>query len=372
MPHHTGVDLILGSDVMIPAGIRLNLYNSTARLPDEVEIPLIKSRSAWLTEPTYGDRVSDGPTESLRRDRAEAAVTPTKSVRYRLHKSVTTEPADDSVRYEPAESAGDDPARSPGVEAVDSLICNEIEVSDVALADDPEEDLRLRFVAAMAMCEDECITAVDNSATYPAEFECSANEIGLEDYAHELAFLPDLTDSASPVLDYGGSNMLPVVLLARRGQRVLAVMMTLRAREISAFVCTLGHFEWLRIPFGLTNAPMIYQRIFDNALWGYVQPRGGWASYAEKVRRAEAASATQRGRLSDPDQPTPDSVNSATKFKADHRALVESDPLQDLVNSPESDMFTNGEPDESTLTPVFHRRPFADNIWFGARRSKTV
>ncbi|GMF53028.1 unnamed protein product [Phytophthora fragariaefolia] len=65
MPHHAGVDLILGTDFMIPAGIRLDLYNSTARLPDEVEILLIKSRSAWLTEPTYGDRVSDRPAESL-------------------------------------------------------------------------------------------------------------------------------------------------------------------------------------------------------------------------------------------------------------------------------------------------------------------
>ncbi|GMF62252.1 unnamed protein product [Phytophthora fragariaefolia] len=65
MPHHAGVDLILGTDVMIPAGKRLGLYNATARLPDEVEIPLVMSRSAWFTEPTYGDRVSDGPAESL-------------------------------------------------------------------------------------------------------------------------------------------------------------------------------------------------------------------------------------------------------------------------------------------------------------------
>ncbi|GMF17649.1 unnamed protein product [Phytophthora fragariaefolia] len=338
---------------------------------------------------------------------------------------------------------------------------------------------------------------VDNSATDPAEFECSANEIDLEDYTHELAFLPDLTDSASTVLDYGGSNVvysahtpsqreklvkvlkvqegimiasgnalpppaygaicdidvqghkpikqrtrrvplkhlkklyelfkgllmagliafsnspwaLPIVIVLKKNgvdirlcidYKMLdaitvlmeyamplvddlltelesylwfcsldaasgfwAVMMTQRAREISAFVCALGHFEWLRMPFGLKNAPMIYQRIIDNALWGYVQPRGGWASYAEKVRRAEAASATQRGRLNDSNQPTPDSVNSATKFDGDHRALAESDPLQDLVNSPESDMFANGEPDESTLTPVFDRRSFVDDICFG-------
>ncbi|GMF63245.1 unnamed protein product [Phytophthora fragariaefolia] len=409
MPHHAGVDLIRGTDFMIPAGIRLDLYNSTARLPDEVEIPLIKSRHlrvlgaqnqgldtdrahssrdkltrvlltnangkpVWcpdhfpvilwaphgelppddgyvrLNSAKYSDwqvlayeagmdkdllkreqrlyaaclarqppaverrqyavpkdvmkrtprRVDNGEAEltcaqqrelleraaaasaETANDRTEAAVTFTNSTRDGLHKSETTEPtADDSVRYESAESAGDDSASSVqavatsceltdchiadpagaaqtdaagcddgpnagaahqsrlGVtileakspdqvserkhpsaelsadskekslvrEAIDSLLSNEIEVSDVALADGPEEDLRLRFVAAMAMCEGESITVVDNSATDPAEFESSANEIDLEDYAHQLVFLPALTDSASAVLDYGGSNV---------------------------------------------------------------------------------------------------------------------------------------------------------------------
>ncbi|OWZ19632.1 hypothetical protein PHMEG_0006084 [Phytophthora megakarya] len=37
-----------------------------------------------------------------------------------------------------------------------------------------------------------------------------------------------------------------------------AIVMTMRARMTSAFVCALGHFEWLRKPLGLKNAPMIY------------------------------------------------------------------------------------------------------------------
>ncbi|OWZ08927.1 hypothetical protein PHMEG_00018454 [Phytophthora megakarya] len=57
---------------------------------------------------------------------------------------------------------------------------------------------------------------------------------------------------------------------------IWAVMMTERARKVSAFVCALGHFEWRRMPFGFKNATMIYQRMMDNALWGFVQPKGGW------------------------------------------------------------------------------------------------
>ncbi|KAE8964204.1 hypothetical protein PR001_g29132, partial [Phytophthora rubi] len=50
-----------------------------------------------------------------------------------------------------------------------------------------------------------------------------------------------------------------------------AVPMTLRAKHISAFICPLGHFQWTRMPFGLKNAPLIYQQMLDNCLWGFVR-----------------------------------------------------------------------------------------------------
>ncbi|OWY91661.1 LOW QUALITY PROTEIN: reverse transcriptase [Phytophthora megakarya] len=56
--------------------------------------------------------------------------------------------------------------------------------------------------------------------------------------------------------------------LSGYGQRVL-VPMTDRSRLISAFVTPFGLFEWLRMPFGLCNAPRIYQRLIDNALYGF-------------------------------------------------------------------------------------------------------
>ena len=44
-----------------------------------------------------------------------------------------------------------------------------------------------------------------------------------------------------------------------------------RARSISAFITPSGLFEWLRMPFGLENAPQVYQRLIDNALYVYLK-----------------------------------------------------------------------------------------------------
>ncbi|KAL4109211.1 hypothetical protein PRIC1_000914 [Phytophthora ramorum] len=49
------------------------------------------------------------------------------------------------------------------------------------------------------------------------------------------------------------------------------VSMTERARKISACVTPFGLFEWTRMPVGLKNAPQIYQRLIDNALYGHLR-----------------------------------------------------------------------------------------------------
>ncbi|GMF29412.1 unnamed protein product [Phytophthora fragariaefolia] len=64
MDHGAGVDVVLGTDFMIPVGVRLDLFHAAARLPDEVEIPLINTqRMAGTRE--EGPHVPDGPTEVL-------------------------------------------------------------------------------------------------------------------------------------------------------------------------------------------------------------------------------------------------------------------------------------------------------------------
>ncbi|POM66574.1 Hypothetical protein PHPALM_17546 [Phytophthora palmivora] len=145
-----------------------------------------------------------------------------------------------------------------------------------------------------------------------------------------------------------------------------AAMMTQRARKISAFVCALGHFEWLRMPFGLKNAPMIYQRMIDNALWGFVQPKGGWSQFTKAMRGAEEQTMDARTvATEDSNQHSEASPRARTKFEADRESSTVMNAVSLLVNSPTGDMFANGESDESSLVPVFDRRSFVDDICFG-------
>ncbi|KAG3122945.1 hypothetical protein PI126_g23924 [Phytophthora idaei] len=44
LPHNAGVEVVLGMDLVIPAGVRLNLYRPTAMLPGETTLTLLKSK----------------------------------------------------------------------------------------------------------------------------------------------------------------------------------------------------------------------------------------------------------------------------------------------------------------------------------------
>ena len=52
--------------------------------------------------------------------------------------------------------------------------------------------------------------------------------------------------------------------------RLWVMEMTERAWMISSFITPSGLYEWLRMPFGLRNAPQIYQHMVDNAWYGYL------------------------------------------------------------------------------------------------------
>ncbi|OWY91911.1 reverse transcriptase, partial [Phytophthora megakarya] len=119
-----------------------------------------------------------------------------------------------------------------------------------------------------------------------------------------------------------------------------AVPMTARAQLISAFICPLGHFQWKRMPFGLKNAPLIYQQLLDNCLWGFV-----------RLPRDEE-------RLFDPEISPGDPVAQVSQGTEPQGAVV-SRTSTDTV-------FQQNRVAPEQMGPVLSRSSYIDDIIYGA------
>ncbi|GMF23359.1 unnamed protein product [Phytophthora fragariaefolia] len=473
MDHYAGVDLILGPDFMVPAGIHLDLYNSQAKLPDEVVVPLIKSLNS-ADDSKGGLQITDGSTETIRltgrvavefraRRRQPAETTHELWVRRTrigsLNKhgkvarvlltsmklSMTWCPAhfpvlswaphgilppEGVVRLSSAKyrdwQAGDANGENYGqamnlASGPEAVTRGRPEADDRSQrgenSADAESEPREMTAALRRVLEtsdgldgpvvsptrDEdsssrALASAVNSAEFaegdlvsPRGIRRFDNELG-EHLKKHYKLLKALLKAgliafsnspwASPIVSVLKKNgvdirlcidykLVKAITLMMEYAMPLVddlltelnaylwfcsldaasgfwpVMMTRRARRVSAFACALGHFEWLRMPFELKNSPMIYQRLIDNALWGYVQPKGGWEAFAERIRRVEIEAEDQRVKVSTLAEFEPTRL---TKFNGDRRALAESDPMQDFIDSPAADMFNTGEPDQSNWT----------------------
>ncbi|GMF40262.1 unnamed protein product [Phytophthora lilii] len=63
-----------------------------------------------------------------------------------------------------------------------------------------------------------------NNSSADNSFEHLAAEIGLEDYAHELAFLPDLTETSAAELDFSAPNVQNPELTTDQQERLVGVL----------------------------------------------------------------------------------------------------------------------------------------------------
>ncbi|OWZ02172.1 reverse transcriptase [Phytophthora megakarya] len=79
---------------------------------------------------------------------------------------------------------------------------------------------------------------------------------------YPMLLINDLLDDLDKVFWYCSLDM---------ASESWVVSMTPRARLISAFTTPFGLVEWTRMPFGLKNAPQIYQRIVDNVLYEHMR-----------------------------------------------------------------------------------------------------
>ncbi|OWZ08723.1 hypothetical protein PHMEG_00018687 [Phytophthora megakarya] len=63
---------------------------------------------------------------------------------------------------------------------------------------------------------------------------------------------------------------------------------------------------------------------------------------------------------------TEGSTRTRSTFEADRASASNPDSVSELVNNSVCDMFSNGEPDQSSLVPIFDQRSFVNDICFGS------
>ncbi|GMF43549.1 unnamed protein product [Phytophthora fragariaefolia] len=93
--------------------------------------------------------------------------------------------------------------------------------------------------------------------------------------------------------------------------------------------------------------------MIDNALWGFVQPRGGGSAFAERVQTAEAADTAVGG------SPTDTVTHNRTRFEADRESSDLPDSLSAVVNDPRGDMLASSEADQSSLPKMLFANKWA-------------
>ncbi|GMF37363.1 unnamed protein product [Phytophthora lilii] len=199
MDHNAGVDVVLGTDFMIPAGVRLDLFHGTARLPDKVlwlaTQPPDVERPAYVTPRKILRRPSEASLEGDIQEWACAASDGSSS------SDTASEVSVDSPR-----DSGD------GIQPTGATT----EAADIQPSElDPTEDypstaesntvetLYSNYVCALVGGEPDTVDA-DTTAT--AEHTVTVG--GLDDYTHKLAFLPDLSEGSVTDLNYTGDNVL--------------------------------------------------------------------------------------------------------------------------------------------------------------------
>ncbi|OWZ05642.1 LOW QUALITY PROTEIN: reverse transcriptase [Phytophthora megakarya] len=79
---------------------------------------------------------------------------------------------------------------------------------------------------------------------------------------YPMPFINDLLEDLESTFCYSSLDMVSGFWVVKR---------TDRARLISAFITPFGLFEWNRMTFGLKNLLQIYQRMIDNALYGFTR-----------------------------------------------------------------------------------------------------
>ncbi|POM77675.1 Reverse transcriptase, partial [Phytophthora palmivora] len=269
-----------------------------------------------------------------------------------------------------------------------------LEATHDAIANNPEEDLRLAS-------DDEPVAESGHRFTH---FERKGETLHLEDYAHELAFLPDLSEEVPIELDYNGTNVkcsahtpeqaTRLTELLKRNEQIMISSGNALPPPAYGVVCDIDVGDHPPIKQRARRVALKYLKLLYELLKGLLRAKlvsfskSSWASPIVIVlkkngvdirlcidyKKVNAITMIMEYAMPLVDDLLSEkylwfcSLNASSGFWAvmmSNRALAELDPLKELIDCPEGDMFTCGEPDQSVLTPVFTRRSFVDGICFG-------
>ncbi|KAG2761868.1 hypothetical protein PC116_g19517 [Phytophthora cactorum] len=114
---------------------------------------------------------------------------------------------------EPSLSGDEDPRTRPKRREATTMV--------LSMDRDAVAELDATFVSAMRVSvAEETQGPAEGDATY----EHPAADAGLEDYAHELAFLPDLTEASPTTLDYSAPNIQGDEHISDEQSRLVAML----------------------------------------------------------------------------------------------------------------------------------------------------
>ncbi|GMG17541.1 unnamed protein product [Phytophthora fragariaefolia] len=301
----------------------------------------------------------DGPVVSLTRDEDGSSRVLASTVD-------SAESAENNLVAPRVEKRGNPPDRGKQT--------GEINVSDDMLDDDPDENLHLRYLLAAELDNDE--RGEGEPGRHNDVDERVPNSLAPEDYAHELAFLPDLTDVIPTQLDYSAGNVVCSAHSAEQTTRLIRVLQSQEQIMISS-----GNA--LPPPAYGVHLKKLYELLKALLKAGLIAfSNSPWASPIVIVLKKNGVDI----RLCIDYK----LVNAITLMKDYAMPLIDdllteldaylwfcsldtaigfwpSDPMKDFIDSPAADMFNTGEPDPSSWVPVFERRSFVDDICFGGR-----
>ncbi|GMF35728.1 unnamed protein product [Phytophthora fragariaefolia] len=268
-----GVDALLGMNFMYSAGVRLCAREGLVKHLDE-ETVLLAGRTAYH----MGRGLDLGSQE------ARGTACPAEAgVRAALRSDSGIPMAMKLLVRSPVGSAQVHMVQlqpRPNVEAEDSLAKTDIQLSETETSGTTDsegtESREAKLIEETGETSGDRTDRAFRIALGFPDRDCPPEEwsghtdvhrLPCSEWVHSIVQLPlpvidDLLTGFESAMWFMGLDM---------ASSFWAIRMTERAKLISAFVCPFGHFQWVRMPFGLKNAPLVYQALINNCLWGFVR-----------------------------------------------------------------------------------------------------